>query len=117
MFEVEVLGDFFHEAKGVEVVFSGVGSLEFPEGSDVEGGEGVFEGSVDVEFRPELFGEGVVGFAVFVGEDGDVAGESVAASVEGAALFAGFGFGARGFLGVGAVGFNLFCGWHDFSLD
>ena len=52
----------------------------------------------------EGFGEEVILLQVFIGHDDDLAGESVAQGVEGGALLAGFGAGAGGVEGVGAVG-------------
>jgi hypothetical protein len=48
----------------------------------------------------------LVGGVVLGGKDDDVAGESMAEGVEGGALFAGWGAGAGGVLGVGAVDFG-----------
>ena len=49
---------------------------------------------------------GLIEFEVFVGHDDELAGESMAKGVLGRAAFAGFGFGAGGVLGVGAVDFD-----------
>jgi hypothetical protein len=54
---------------------------------------------------------GLISLEIFSRHDNDLAGESMAESVEGRFLFAGVGFGAGGVLGIcpinfGAVGFG-----------
>jgi hypothetical protein len=66
----------------------------------------LFERAFGLEIVNEAAGVVVVGGVVLGGEDDDVAGESMAEGVEGGALFAGWGAGSCGVLGVGAVGFG-----------
>ena len=52
----------------------------------------------------KLLDVALVGFGVFVRQDGGLGGETVAQGVAGGTLLAGFGARTGGVLGVGAVG-------------
>ncbi len=73
-------------------------------------GEGLDDLCFERAFGPEIVKEAagvvLVGGVVLGGKDDDVAGESMAEGVEGGALFAGWGAGAGGVLGVGSVDFG-----------
>src|SRR6185437_11359660 len=97
--------------QGEEVHFDGAEVVEAPSVGSDGVREGVFEDGlrleVGQEFCVELFEVG----AIFGGEDDDLAREAVAAGVEAGGRFSLFRFGAGGFLGVAAVGGDLFlCG-------
>ncbi len=64
----------------------------------------------------EPIDEGVVRFAIFGGEDSDLAGEPVTQVVSAGAGFAVDGFRAGGTHRVAAVGFELLFGGHRFDL-
>ncbi len=97
---------------GEEVLLDGGGTFEAPHAV----GYGFGEVALDLVFGIEALHVDVhvgdVGFAVVFGHEGDAAGETVAEGVEADAGFAFVGFGACGFFGVEAVGFDLLFGGH-----
>ena len=101
---------FGEDAVGVDV--EAAGTLEPPCQIDDAVGEHFFDVALRVQLFGELGFEGVVGGGVLVGQDGGGGGEAVPDGVLGDDGFAFFGFGAGGFLGVAAVGGELFVTGH-----
>ena len=93
------------DTDGVE--FDGAGAVEAPVVLGDGDGELGFFGAFGLEGGEHAGFEGLVCAAVVVGEDEELAGEAVAGGVEAGAGFAGFGAGARGVLGVVAIGLEL----------
>ena len=75
-------------AENEEAVFDGLDAIETPVILRDQVGELHFEGTVGAEACDDRIAEGVVGGAVFIGHDGDLASESVTKPVETAALLA-----------------------------
>jgi len=103
---------------GDDVVALGAGVVEAPRFFGGGGGVEGFHFADGGEFGDHSLGEAVMGDAVFVGHDGDLGGEGVAAGVLGGTGFAGFSARAGGFGGVRAVGGEAlggdgFGGGHD----
>jgi hypothetical protein len=74
-----------------------------------------FEGTFGRQAVDNGVAESVVGGAVFVSHDGDLAGDAVTDAVEPGALLAFPGAGARGLLSVFAVGAKLSFGEKPFE--
>jgi hypothetical protein len=103
--DVEVFGDLFHNTESEHVVLDGCGFIDAPLVAGVGLGQLAFGGADGREGVDDLLRELIEFFDFFLGHDEDLRGEAVFEGVEAAALFAGFGFGAGGFLRVGAIGF------------
>ena len=86
----------------------GTDAIETPVGSGDVAGDGGFFGGDGRELGDDGVDIGVGGEALGVGEDVDLAGDVVTAGIEAGRFLAFFGFGASGFLCVGAVGCETF---------
>ncbi len=95
------------DAQGEDIVFDGFDAVEAPVVVGDAVGELDFEEAFGVEFGEEGGVVLVVGIAVFFGQEGGLAGETVAEAVEAGPGFAGRGGGAGGVGGVFAVGEDL----------
>jgi hypothetical protein len=81
------------DAEGKDIVFDGFDAVETPAGVGDLAGELDFAAAFGVEGFEEFGVVGVIGGAVFVGEEDGLAGEAVAEAVE---ADSGFGFGGGG---------------------
>ena len=97
------VGGGFHVAECEHAVFDGADAVEAPLGVDEGLGVLALDRRFGGETLEEFFGEGLVGFEVFFGEDDDASGESVAAGVDRGSAFAFFGAGTGRFLRIFAV--------------
>jgi hypothetical protein len=103
-------------AEGEHVVLYGAGAVETPAIFGYGIGELVLQGRFGLEAVGELATERVVGFAIFGGQDVDLAGESVTEIVPAGVGFAFWGSWACRAQGVAAVGLELLLGDHGYSV-
>jgi len=103
-------------AEREHVVLDGAGAVEAP----VVFGDGerelLLHGGFGFEAVDEFVAERVVGFAIFGGEDADLAREAVTEVVPAGTFFTCDRRGAAGMPGVAAVGFELLFGNHGCSV-
>jgi hypothetical protein len=99
------------DAQGEQIVFESRDAVEAPGGVGDSLYEVLFGFGFGLVFEEEPLAVGLVSDQVIGGEDDGLAGESVAESVEGRTLFAGFGARAGGVLGIGAVDGRAIGGW------
>jgi len=93
----------FNDAEREEIGFDSGGAVHPPGGVDEGLDELGFSGVFGVVFIQERLGMALISRVILGGEDDGLTREAVAPSVEGGALFTGFGTGAGGFLGVGFI--------------